>query len=370
MINDGAYNKHLNFMSTVINFEDIEDSIVEKQYQLLLDFIPSGGKLYKYRSLQGKSFSRIYDALKKGYIWMPTADTLNDDFDSIMFSDPIKQQRVLIDYICKDEDKLLYFLTKRLGKEKWEQKKLLSKIPFSEYLQCFSPDTYSWDINSFINDSFQHADDKLAAIDEIRSIVDEMISLIPRPEKFIKWTFERNKEAYKKIHVFSLSEGYDLDNMWGYYADSGRGFCIEYDFTRGSRLSIGLKKFLLNIYRANYSDEHAFFDIEAFWEKFFFENESEEHLTKIMNSTINQLVSKSKCWEHEREWRLVVGECDSKVHVDIVSAIIIDERSISTKNAKKLISLCEKRGWELKVRSRSVIGGEHIYMPYEKYLQK
>lgn len=367
MLNEDSYKKHLDFMRTVINFEDIDDSVVEKQYSLLLDFIPNGGKLYKYRSLHGESFSHTYDALKNGYLWMPTADVLNDDFDSIMFGDPFKQHRVLLDYICKDEDKLLYFLTKRLGKEKWEQKKLLSKVPFSEYMRCFDPNTYNWDISDFINANFHDADDKLAAIDEIHSIVNELILLIPKPESFIEWSFERNKEAYKMINVFSLSEGYDLDNMWGYYADSGRGFCIEYDFTCGQKLSIDLKKFLLNIYRVNYSYEHSFLDVESILEKFFFENDSEEYLTKIMGSTINQVTSKSKCWEHEREWRLVVGNCNSKIYADIVSAIIIDERSISTKNAKDLISLCEKRGWGLKVRLRSVIGGEHIYLPYEKY---
>lgn len=369
MINEDAYKKHLNFMRTVMDLKDIDNSVVERQYHLLLNFIPNGGKLYKYRSLQGESFSYAYDALRNGYIWVPTADTLNDDFDSIMFGDPFKQYRELLDYICKDKDKLLYFLTKKFAKEKWEQKKILSKIPFSEYLHCFDLNTYTWDIGEFINANFHHADDRLAALDEIHSIVNEMISLIPRPERFIEWSFERNKEAYKMIHVFSLSESYDLDNMWGYYADSGRGFCIEYDFARGNRLSIGLKNFLLNIYRVNYSDEHSFFNIESFWEKFFFENDSEEYLTKIMDSTINQVISKSKCWEHEREWRLVVGKCDSKIYADIVSAIIIDERSISTKSARELINLCEINGWELKVRLRSVIDGTHIYMPYGKYSQ-
>lgn len=368
MLNEDSYKEHLNFMRTVTNLEDIDDSLVEKQYSLLLKFIPNGGKLYKYRSLQGKSFSYTYDTLKNRYLWMPTADTLNDDFDSIMFGDPLKQHRELIDYVCKDEDKLLYFLTKRSGKEIWEQKKLLSKVPFSEYLCCFAPDTYSWDISDFINDNFHNVDDKLAATDEIRSFVAELMLLIPKPENFIEWSFKRNKETYKKIHVFSLSESYDLDNMWGYYADSGRGFCIEYDFARGQKLSNDFKKFLLNIYRVNYSCDHSFFDIESFWEKFFFENESEEYLRKIMDSTIKQVTSKSKCWEHEREWRLVVGNCDSKIYADIVSAIIIDERSVSINNAEKLIALCKRRGWELKVRLRSALDGEHIYLPYEKYL--
>lgn len=234
---------------------------------------------------------------------------------------------------------------------------------------CFDPKTHRWDIANFITANFDQVDKKLIALEKISSITKEIISLMPNPESFIIWAFEKNKEIYKMTSVFSLSENYDLDNMWGYYADSGRGFCIEYDFTRGKELSIGLKKFLLNIYKVNYSDEHSFFDIESFWDKFFFENDSEECLIKIMESTISQITSKSKCWEHEREWRFVVGGCDSKIYADIVSAVIIDERSILTENAKKLINLCKSNAWEIKVRIRSLIDGEHIYLPYEKYSQ-
>ena len=52
-----SYEQHLNFMRTVMAWEDIDDSVVEKQFCLLLDFLPNDGKLYKYRSLQGESFS-------------------------------------------------------------------------------------------------------------------------------------------------------------------------------------------------------------------------------------------------------------------------------------------------------------------------
>ena len=76
MHTEDSYKKHLNFMRTVKDLEDIEASVAERQYCLLLDFIPNGGKLYKYRSLQGKSFSYIYDSLKNGYLWIPTADSV------------------------------------------------------------------------------------------------------------------------------------------------------------------------------------------------------------------------------------------------------------------------------------------------------
>ena len=47
--------------------------------------------------------------------------------------------------------------------------------------------------------------------------------------------------------------------------------------------------------------------------------------------------------------------------VDIVSAIIIDERSLEKTNAKKLIRLCRKRGWPVKVRKNHIYDTSHSY---------
>jgi hypothetical protein len=296
---------------------------------------------------------------------------LNDDFDSILFGDALSYHRRIVDYLCNDKDKFIFFSLKKNGMPLWESKSLFEGIPFEEILSCFDENDFSFAegrVLAFLKHYFNDELSQKNALSEINTLVKESISL-PCAESFALETYRYNRDLCSRLHVFSMSDSYDLDNMWGYYADSGRGFCIEYDFMRGKELSIGLKKFLLNIYRVNYSNECSFFDIESFWEKFFFENDPEECLTKIMESTINQITSKSKCWEHEREWRFVVGGCDSKIYADIVSGIIIDERSILTENAKKLINLCKSNDWEIKVRMRSLIDGEHIYLPYEKYSQ-
>ena len=363
-----SYKKHLDFMSTAIDMDEIDCYTIEEQYQNLLNALPNEGKLYKYRSLCGQSFSYIYDGLKNGYLWMPSADKLNDDFDSIVFGDPILQYRTVVDCIFKDSDKLLYFLCKKYGENIWQKNRLLSKIPFSDFLCCFDPNTYALsDLVTFLNSSFDDDDDKLDALDEIKTIFKDLMSMIPRAETFIKWASERNNLIYKITHVFSMSENYDLDNMWGYYADSGKGFCIEYDFSRAKNLSIDDKKFLLNMFRVNYENEHLSFDIESLFEKFFFENDSEEFVFKIGLGMINQVTSKSKCWEHEKEWRITVAKCDAKIYINIVSGIIIDERSLVKNNAKKLIHLCKRNGWDIKVRLRSHIDEKHFYLPYDEY---
>ncbi len=37
-------------------------------------------------------------------------------------------------------------------------------------------------------------------------------------------------QIYKKSGVYSLSKDYKNELLWAYYADSHKGFCIEYDY--------------------------------------------------------------------------------------------------------------------------------------------
>jgi len=76
---------------------------------------------------------------------------------------------------------------------------------------------------------------------------------------------------------------------------------------------------------------------------------------------LERVISKDKCWEHEREWRIVLESKDCKAPIDIVSAIIIDERSLEKTNAKELIRLCLKRGWPVKIRRNCIYETSHRY---------
>ena len=89
---------------------------------------------------------------------------------------------------------------------------------------------------------------------------------------------------------------------------------------------------------------------------------------RLVSSILNQIVSKDITWEHEYEWRIVLGDIEPKVFVDIVSGIIIDRRSLNEPNAKKLIDLCLQRGWDIKVRDRSFFDGKHYFADYDKYI--
>ena len=125
---------------------------------------------------------------------------------------------------------------------------------------------------------------------------------------------------------------------------------------------------MLGTYAVIYGDPIPQFDMDAFLQREWFDNFSRENEFKLRLSFTYQSLSKSKCWEHEKEWRTVIADRDSKVWVDIVSGIIIDERSLEKTNAEKLIRLCKRNGWALKVRAKDIFSDGHFYVAYEDYV--
>ena len=253
----------------------------------------------------------------------------------------------------------------------WESKSLFEGIPFEEILSCFDENDFSLAeerVLAFLKHYFNDELSQKNALSEINTLVKESISL-PCAESFVMETYRYNRDLCSRLHVFSMSDSYDLDNMWGYYADSGKGFCIEYDFSKMLALDDDSKKILLNTYKVQYSKSPKLFDIEAYAEVAFFENLSVYMYKRLISSILSQTVTKDITWEHENEWRIVLGNIDPKVFIDIVSGIIIDRRSLEEPNAKKLINLCVEKGWNIKVRCRSFFDGKHYFADYYEYIK-
>ena len=365
------YKKHLEFARTIINVAEIPDEDLNRHCQDLLKAMPNEGKLYKYRSLKGKSFEFIYDSLKNGYLWIPPADSMNDDFDSILFGNSLAYYKDVVDYLCEDKNKFLFYSIKKAGRTKWDENEKLKRIPFDSFLECFDKNTYALMnhkcvalLGAYVDD----ADERIRYLDAIRKFFKECI-VLPEARAFSNAAYSYNREFCSRLHVFSMADSYNLDNMWGYYADSGEGFCIEYDFSKIYNLSNDQKKSLLNTYMVEYVESLQCFDVEAFVEANFFENQDLSIANRLIDSIIKQVISKDKSWDKEHEWRIVLGDIDSKLYANIVSGVIIDRRALNKTNTKKLIRLCRQNGWSIKVRYRSFFDGEHSFIDYDEYMK-
>jgi hypothetical protein len=82
---------------------------------------------------------------------------------------------------------------------------------------------------------------------------------------------------------------------------------------------------------------------------------------------MQKLLTKKAFWNYEKEWRILLYNIENKLYADLVSGIIIDDRIIGTDNGKKLLELCEQRGWNITVRTKNVIQTKHEYVSYEEY---
>lgn len=356
-----AYQKHLQFMQDVHEIGSITEEELSVQFDLLLACLPNGGKLYKYRSLCGKSFKYIYDALANGYMWLPSANSLNDDSDSVLVVNALEDHKRFVNYVLRDHDKLLFLLLQRFGQKYWEKDTMLNCIPFEKILDAFDLDTGSMN-NQRMVALFGSYSDGEAKLEQFRKLIQRLLNELQSAiNENAKALFLANEESRKNCHVFSMSASYDLGNMWGYYADNGQGFCIKYDFNRAKALGATAMCYLLNTYQVIYSDVPRQYPVELMAELSLFDPNNCCLQEEIKRNILERLLCKDGCWEHEKEWRIVIGDSDCKIPVDIVSSIIIDERSLNKTNAQKLIQLCHKQGWMVKVRKNHVYDTSHSY---------
>ena len=323
-----AYEEHLEFMQEVYRIDDISERELVDQFNLLLQCIPNGGKLYKYRSLCGKSFSYIYDSLANGYLWLSSATMLNDDNDSLLIGNAEQANKDFVDSLFENHHKLFAKMLKQFGEKPWKADPLLKDIPFDTILSAFDPISGEMDDTKLIS-VFAIFMDGAERFNHFRLLIPQLLEDLRRElNKICLDLFLINKEYRDNIHVFSMSDSYDLGNMWGYYADSGQGFCIEYDYTMVKTLGLEAMRYLLNTYKMTYSDIPREIPLGLIAKSILSDSDKGSVNKIVKRSILERTISKDCCWEHEREWRIALAKNDCKIPVDIVSAIIIDERSL------------------------------------------
>lgn len=368
MIAMTEYEKHFNFIASVTDAEKLSEEDINEQFQLLLSILPNNGKLYKYRSLQGESFENIYDCLEKGYMWIGKASALNDDFDSNFFGNPVKQIGDAITYLLSDPALLIYSVAKKQDIRLFDSPDDVRKLPLQDIALCMNPQTGELDEIKAAQLLFNCGGDYESALivtTKIKELVGKIIAGWGQQVELLLITFLfANFEARNKTHVFSMSDSYDLSNMWGYYADSGKGFCIEYDYHKAACLNSQYKWYILNTFMVEYSECPKEISFQFLIDQLIHEKEDPSLYLSFAQSVFHQFLRKEKCWEYENEWRIVLSEVDSQVPIDIVSGVIIDERSMDTENAKRLIQLCRQRNWSVKIRKCNVFQTAHSYEDY------
>lgn len=360
------YKAHLNDMFGIVSIDEFSMKKVDSVLQRLLQCLPNNGKLYKYRSIEGMNFEYAYDGLEHGYLYMARASSLNDDLDSALIFNPEKEVKDAADY---------FFANPWLYLENWVQTNIDQPIFRSAYdyqtyknvLACLDRENYIMDIEKAVEQLVANGATKEQArkyIEKLQNFTDGIIEQHKEQVESAASAFVNfNRNNRENVYVFSMSEDYDSNSMWGLYANSNKGFCIEYDYNKVLKMPEEVKRRLISLYRVVYTDqldEFSFMDMH----KYMLTGRTDKDLLYKANmNMLTKMITKHSDWKGEKEWRIFLCNLDdnNKIYADIVSGVIIDERIIKEANAQKLIDLCRKKDWSVRVRKKNITAVSHVY---------
>lgn len=278
-----------------------------KRYQPLTDFlqVETPEKLYRFRRCDERSIS----AFDQDQLWFSLSYKMNDDFDALLHFD---RERIESDLKAFSENEQLRLAFRAIGEG--------AKLP--AHLQSFLP--------SKILETFRK---NIAQMDE-----PTMNASLEQSYDFFANQIDTNNDAIqqviqKTIKFACFSEAIESAAMWGYYADSSKGFALSYDFRNGgytmcnSCLTGNQCLFYKNCLLAPVIYGDTCFDATKYATWLF----QQQIIIKILSDgnalsfynflqdlipcpdlfmPTKVLLHKASTWAHEREWRLTC-QCNS-----------------------------------------------------------
>lgn len=263
----------------------LSDEERSKRYQPLVDFLQTETPkmLYRFR----KCSELNIDAFDQDKVFFSPPCEMNDDFDSMLYF-----SREYIDSALKhsaaSEQVQSLLATIRQGEE------------FPPAIQNIFPP----EVLAAIRERVIHMcpADANKHIELFRAFFGNQLVLNAS---------EIAQIVQKTIKVACFSENIDSAAMWGYYADSGKGFALAYDFSDGSCTN---RDYCLA--RVIYDDERFDASEYAAWllaRKILFNlgitspsNNSPLYMLPCPDLFMHTkvLLHKATAWNHEQEWRL------------------------------------------------------------------
>lgn len=169
---------------------------------------------------------------------------------------------------------------------------------------------------------------------------------IDRVNKVAKSSMKNIKmQVNESFGITCFSERPDNILMWSYYADKHSGFCVEYDFTKIKQLEI-----LMMLFPVIYSEKRPSVPMSMFDVKDI-HNIAISSSTEGITDMIIALLTKSKYWENEEEWRIIYflnnleNQC---LRADIISKIYLGA-NISEENEMIIRSIVKKKDREISI---------------------
>lgn len=161
-------------------------------------------------------------------------------------------------------------------------------------------DVTSFKNNNFFASNFNNLNDPFEAnfnesIIESTKILESIFNV---KISEINKAFQEVKSYKEKLGIFSLSRNHLSEQMWAYYANSNKGYCIEYDLDKISeRTQVYDLAYNFDINYDNSIPIIELLDIKK----------SDSIITKMFGT-------KKKLWQHENEHRIIFDSASLKDH--------------------------------------------------------
>lgn len=280
---------------------DVSEKDIREFSRLVSMSIP--GKLYRYRSPSCYNF----DALEKGYEWLSYPDDYNDPFDARIFYDSFEVLSPLVNKKLNDssDHKVRAFLEILTGKS-------------------FIPDDVG-EVDEYIKTAVSRRHGYFPELDKIVAKFREKADLLCE-----QMTESADEALRDKILICSLSTRLNNDLMWAHYADSHKGFCLEYD----SPLVYYPEQVVASpvIYREQPVNVTS-------------------HIKRFLSdqggvgvAAMGSAIVKSSSWEYEDEWRLLkLSNLEERKFYGLKLSKVVVGCKAADDTIEKVRSICQVR---------------------------
>ena len=134
--------------------------------------------------------------------------------------------------------------------------------------------------------------------------------------------------------------------MWSHYADSHKGFCVEFDFSGDDKSAFFNLPF--PIY---YTDARPLIPWKAAFDN------SQQNITDASVDLMLAVLTKDKAWEYENEWRILISASEKpNLKMPKITCIYLGA-AIEEKNRLKIIKIAQEQS--IPVKQMKVDRGEY-----------
>lgn len=294
--------------------------------ELALSIVPA--KLYRYRSCSEEQF----DAFNNDAIYASTADKFNDPYDCLIKVD----RKFVMDSVLNGASKeYMSYLRSLLnsGKPLPEPLALMYGEELSKIISEFLMQLTDEDLSSF-EEAF--ADIRPRLYQDVESIVESAI-----------------KYMRQQTHVACFSETIRSVTMWSHYADSHKGFALEYDMREYMTQCDKCEKnkdcpnrIFTNLYPVIYSRKR--YDATSFVDYYVGLSYGFSPILDDVSFFNKAALYKSPQWSYEKEWRLFLGRKNAHnlpcLTVNLRPTAIYYGNDISPINKKLLSNMAKEKG--------------------------